>query len=604
MNDKQADLKKRFGFWLGAAAALLAGGLLVWGLGVWADRGLRSDLLLQTRLVARAVDGESVKKLAGAEADLKTPYYKRLKEQLLSVRAANPDCRFIYLMGRRADGKIFMFVDSERAGSEDYSPPGQVYAEISEEDRRVFDTGAEAVTGPYPDRWGKWISGLSPIRDHRTGALTAVLGMDIDARDWEWAVAARMAMPGGPLLAFGLALALLYTRTRAHRLSGRLTAELRESEEKFSKAFQTAPYAVTITRAEDGKFIEVNGAFTSMTGFTREEAFADSSIGLKLWGDPEDRRRVVDELRSGRAIVGREYLFRKKSGELITGLFSAQFMQLGRASRVLSSINDITGRKQVELDLVKANRDLVEKNREMENFLYITTHDLRGPLVNIQGFSRNLVGDFKKLREAAKPAAPPEEVRCFLNGPAGKSIPIALNFITESVLKMDQVISSLLKVARAGQVEMLPAVLDANAVLESVLSELRNQLEEAESAVKTGDLPPCTADAAALSHIFANLLGNAVKYRSRTRKLEITVRGEKNSAATVLYTVTDNGSGIKALDLPKIWQLFFSGDNPDLKKGEGIGLTMVRRMTEANSGRIWAESKEGEGSSFFVEMPA
>ena len=88
---------------------------------------------------------------------------------------------------------------------------------------------------------------------------------------------------------------------------------LRETEEKFSTAFQTSPYAITITRAKDGKFIDVNDAFMTMTGFTREEAHADSWIGLKLWMNKEDRDRVVNDLRAGRSSA-----MSTSSGERVT----------------------------------------------------------------------------------------------------------------------------------------------------------------------------------------------------------------------------------------------------------------------------------------------
>ena len=118
--------------------------------------------------------------------------------------------------------------------------------------------------------------------------------------------------------------------------------ELRKSEDKFSLAFQTSPYAITITRADDGGFVEVNEAFTTISGYTRQEALANSSIGLNLWVDQEDRQRVVEDLRAGLQVSGREYRFKTKSGGIITGLFSAQALTLGDVLCVLSSINDIT----------------------------------------------------------------------------------------------------------------------------------------------------------------------------------------------------------------------------------------------------------------------
>jgi PAS domain S-box-containing protein len=143
----------------------------------------------------------------------------------------------------------------------------------------------------------------------------------------------------------------------------RAEEELRESEERFSRAFQTSPYAITITHVEDGKFVEINDAFTSMAGFTREEALANSSIGLKLWVNEEDRQRVVSALGAGRAVVGQEFQFRTKSGEIATGLFSAQALRLGKEPCVLSSIADITDRKRAEEALGESEeryRTLVE----------------------------------------------------------------------------------------------------------------------------------------------------------------------------------------------------------------------------------------------------
>ncbi|MDD5210461.1 MAG: PAS domain-containing sensor histidine kinase [Elusimicrobiales bacterium] len=263
---------------------------------------------------------------------------------------------------------------------------------------------------------------------------------------------------------------------------------------------------------------------------------------------------------------------------------------------------DITERKRAERETQKLNLQLAESKQDMENLLHITSHDLRTPLVNIHGFTENLSRDFDELLAALKTAALPEETRAAVSKLADDHIPTALHFITEGVKNMNQVINTLLKVARLGKAEIRPEALDINAILKNVLDSLHYQLKEAGCEVKAGELPPCKADANAMTHIFTNLLSNAIKYRDRKRALEITVRGEKTGAA-VRYSVADNGLGIKETDLPRIWQFFYSGPVLGVEKGEGVGLPLIRRMAEKNSGRIWAESKEGTGSTFFLEMP-
>lgn len=294
----------------------------------------------------------------------------------------------------------------------------------------------------------------------------------------------------------------------------------------------------------------------------------------------------------------------KKDGTAFWAQLLATAGEAGGAPEIHLTISDINARKRAELEKEKLNAALTEQKKEMENFLYITSHDMRGPLLNIQGYGQNLEKDLKELSEAAGPGGPPEKLRLALDKLSGERIPAALSYIAAGALKMDRIISSLLKVSRQGRVEMRPAALNAGAVLKNILDEQRFLLEEAAGLVKTGALPPCTADADALGHIFTNLVENAVKYRDKGRKLLITVEGGRNSSTTVLYTVADNGLGIKAAELPRIWQLFYSGDKAGPAKGEGIGLTMARRIAEANSGKLWAESKEGEGSTFFLELPA
>ena len=155
---------------LPALLAFVIGGgaLFIWWTAAQTDREMHADLLRQTELLAQSMNIERIKKLIGTEADLENPTYLRVKEQFAIFRATNPQCRFLYLLGRKPDGTIFFFLDSESAESKDYSLPGQVYTEASEGFRGVFARQAAMVEGPYIDRWGTWTSGLVPIHDPQT----------------------------------------------------------------------------------------------------------------------------------------------------------------------------------------------------------------------------------------------------------------------------------------------------------------------------------------------------------------------------------------------------------------------------------------------------
>lgn len=184
---------------------ILAGVLLTWWTIHKADKRMREELMRSARMISQVLDFERVKNLSGTGADLASIEYLKLKEQLMAVRTAFPQCRFIYIMGRRDSGEVFFYLDSEPAGSKDESPPGQIYEEITKEDLSVFETGKELVTGPSTDRWGTWISSLIPIKETGTDKLVAVLGMDIDARQWK----RKLAHEGLPSIAVTLIIILI-----------------------------------------------------------------------------------------------------------------------------------------------------------------------------------------------------------------------------------------------------------------------------------------------------------------------------------------------------------------------------------------------------------
>jgi PAS domain S-box-containing protein len=185
----------------GLVAAMAAITIAGAGVSLWrarlTDRWMREDLLLQTRVIAQAIDPQALAALSGSETDLEAPRYLRLKEQLARARDLYPKCRFLYLTGLRPDGTIFFYMDSEPPDSEDYSPPGQSYEEATPVFEAVFKGGGATTEGPVADRWGTWVSAFVPLVDSRNGRVLAVLGMDEDAAQWTsllWGCARRFVL--------------------------------------------------------------------------------------------------------------------------------------------------------------------------------------------------------------------------------------------------------------------------------------------------------------------------------------------------------------------------------------------------------------------------
>ena len=164
------------------------------------------------------------------------------------------------------------------------------------------------------------------------------------------------------MVAFQVLLILL-TYSFALMVNQRLNVDIHLEQEKFSKAFQSSPYAITLTRFPDGTIFEVNDGFTNITGFSRAEVIGKTTVELQLWAEEAARNAVVNELQEKKKVYHRECTFRKKSGQLLTGLFSADVIRIHDSLCILSSINDITLYKQSEQQIQQSNalyRTLVE----------------------------------------------------------------------------------------------------------------------------------------------------------------------------------------------------------------------------------------------------
>jgi PAS domain S-box-containing protein len=347
---------------------------------------LRADLLSKTRLIQAGISTGHLKALTGNEADLESTDYRVLKEHMMQVKSTDPLIRFVYVLGQQPDGTVIFFIDSEPPGSEDYSSPGQVYPEASAILLNAFASGNETTEGPVTDRWGTWVSGLVPITDSQTGEIIALLGTDIDARDWT----ALLIIASAPAVIAMLLLLLLllifyYVLQRNDRERQILTASeaaIKESERRLTDIINFLPDA-TLVIDKEGKVISWNKAMEEMTGVPADAMLGKGEYEYSIPFYGERRPILIDLVFNDNEEIRKKYPFIQRDGNkffseiYIPRLFEGKGAHLwfivaplynikGTVIGAIETIRDITNRKLAEDALQKSEeqfRTVFEKGQ-------------------------------------------------------------------------------------------------------------------------------------------------------------------------------------------------------------------------------------------------
>ena len=370
-----------------AIIAIIASGML---LTLWSvqreDNLLREDLLSKTRLIQGGVGTMHVKALTGTEADLVSADYQSLKEHLMQVKSTDPLIRFVYILGQQPDGTVIFLIDSEPPGSEDYSPPGQAYPEASGILLNAFVSGNETTEGPVTDRWGTWVSGLVPITDPRTGRIIALLGTDIDARDWTVQIIIASAPAVIAVLLLLLLLLIFYyvlqRNDRERQILTTSEAAIKESERRLTDIINFLPDA-TLVIDKQGKVISWNKAMEEMTGIPADAMVGKGEYEYSIPFYGERRPILIDRVFNDTEELRKNYPFIQKEGNkffseiYIPRLFGGKGAYLwfivaplydtrGKVIGAIETIRDITTRKQAEDSLQKSEeqfRTVFEKGQ-------------------------------------------------------------------------------------------------------------------------------------------------------------------------------------------------------------------------------------------------
>lgn len=258
-------------------------------------------------------------------------------------------------------------------------------------------------------------------------------------------------------------------------------------------------------------------------------------------------------------------------------------------------------------ELARTNESLRQQTQENEMFVYSVSHDLRSPLVNLQGFAKELSLTEVELREIARDPRLPADVRQQIDSVLQRDVGPSLRFIQTAVSRSAAIIDALLRLSRAGRVVYRSAEVDVGMVAQRVADAMRSTTDARGATVVIRRLSPALGDPTAIEQVFGNLMGNAVNYLDPKRRGEVEVGMAEPSSrdvrGRVTYYVRDNGMGIPAEYLGKVF-VAFQRLHGEGTRGEGIGLALVRRIVERHGGRVWVESTVGVGSTFFVELPS
>jgi PAS domain S-box-containing protein len=248
-------------------------------------------------------------------------------------------------------------------------------------------------------------------------------------------------------------------------------------------------------------------------------------------------------------------------------------------------IGDFLDRKSAETAIRTLNENLelrvTERTAEMEAFVYTVSHDLRTPLRAIDGFVAALIEDYRDELPAG--------AREFLDD------------VAANAQQMARLIEDLLAFSRLNRVLPKRQQVDPGRIARQVIEQLKPALEDRQVDVTIDKLPPCSADPALLTQVYANLLSNALKYSRRRERSEIRV-GCQTDAAGVAYFVKDNGIGFDPAYMDKVFGVFQRLHGGDEYEGTGVGLAIVQRIVERHGGTVWAESLPDQGATFFFRL--
>jgi signal transduction histidine kinase len=260
---------------------------------------------------------------------------------------------------------------------------------------------------------------------------------------------------------------------------------------------------------------------------------------------------------------------------------AADYVLKDHIARLPESVRRALREKKLRDDHTQSQAELARSNQDLEQFAYVASHDLQEPLRMVATYTQLLA----------------ERYRGKLDADADKYI----HYAVDGALRMQKLVQDLLAFSRVGREGITLRSTDCNAALQASLKNLEAAIQESGAVVHPAQLPVVTADSSQLIQVFQNLIGNAIKFRGAEPPL-IRISAQAKRKEWV-FSVADNGIGIAAEHVESVFVIFRRLHARAEYPGNGIGLSICKKIIEQHGGRIWVESEPGHGSTFKFTLP-